>query len=174
MMKSRFALILLILLAFGGGSMAEAKSHHDWERSMGRLHAGDRLHIALKSGPVDATFVSSTGENFTADSGTMNRADVLKIERIQSKHGGGRGKHTLIGTLIGVGGGAAVGALIGHLGNSSKSCPANGSLVPCNLNLVTTGEFTAGGAGVGAVFGAVVGALVPSHGTKHETIYSAK
>ncbi len=126
MTRTGFANILLILLAFGSGSFAEARGHHDWEQSMGRLHTGDRLHILLKSGPVDATFVSSIGENFTADSGTMNRADVRKIERINTSHGGGRGRHILIGALIGVGGGAAAGALIGHFSN--KACPQVASL----------------------------------------------
>ena len=138
---------------------------------MGRLHTGDRLHILLKSGPVDATFVSSIGENFTADSGTMNRADVRKIERINTSHGGGRGRHILIGALIGVGGGAAAGALIGHFSN--KTCVPSGLPVPCTFNFITTGVLTAGGAGAGAVIGSVVGALIPTHGTKHETIYSA-
>jgi len=138
----------------------EAKTHQDWERSMARLHAGDRLHVSLKTGPVNATFVSATAQDFTADSGTVKREDVLRIERIRTKEGGSRGKHALIGALIGVGAGAALGAIIGHFANSPK-----------NLVIVTTGEFTGAAAAGGAVVGAAVGALLPSHRSQYEIIY---
>ena len=154
-MRLRLFVVALTLCA-----LMEAKTHQDWERSMARLHAGDRLHVSLKTGPVDTTFVSATAQDFTADSGTVKREDVLRIERIQAKGGGSRGKHALIGALIGAGAGAVIGAITGHVSNS-----------PGKLNIVSTGEITGVTTAAGAAVGAAVGSLIPSHRERREIIY---
>jgi hypothetical protein len=90
----------------------------------------------------------------------VKRENVLRIERIRAKEGGSRGKHALIGVLIGAGAGAALGAIVGHASNS-----------PGKLNIVSTGEITAVTTGAGAAVGAVIGAPLPSHRERHEISY---
>ena len=157
-------LTILLLLVLS----VDAQDRHDWQ-SVGQLNPGDRLHLFLRTGPVDGEFQAWTADNLTLSTVTAKKEDVLKIERyrIGEKHGMGRGKKAAIGGLIGFGGGFAVGALI--QGNCSKP-PLSG-----NWCLVSKGELGAGFGGAGAVVGAAIGALIPSrHGGGKETIYSAR
>lgn len=170
----RFSIAILALLSLSATCASAASRHHqDWGSSMARLHAGDRLHITLKAtGPLDATFLIATEQDFTADTGTVQRADVLKIERIRTKQGAGRGKHALIGTLVGAGSGAAIGAIAGHSANRTRSCVPYSFFCPSALWPLTPGEVTGGIAGLGALAGGVTGAMLPTHHAKTETIYA--
>lgn len=159
-------LTVLLLLVLS----VDAQDRRDWQ-SLGQLHLGDRLHLSLKTGPVDGEFQAWTVDNLTVGTMTAKKEDVLKIERylVGEKHGMGRGKKAAIGAVIGFGGGFAVGALIqGNCNSKSPAIFGNGCLVPRS-------ELGAGFAGAGAAVGAAIGALLPSrHGSGKETIYSAR
>lgn len=158
------SLIALLTLCVFAGQPAFAQNRHDWQQCVMRLHPGDHLHLALKTGPTDATFVSSSADGIVADSGTMKREDVLKIERVSLKGHGSRLKHVLIGAAIGGGAGAGIGAAVGGAGSCEQ-----GSIV-CFSSERGLGAAIVGAAG--SVVGAVVGALLPASHGKRETIYS--
>jgi hypothetical protein len=90
------------------GTAAEAQDRREWQ-SLAQLQAGDRIHMSLKTGPVDGAFHNWTPQQVTAGPVTARRGDVLRIERYR-EGGGGRGKAASIGALIGFGGGFAIGA----------------------------------------------------------------
>ena len=146
-------LMLLSALA----AVAHGQDRHDWQ-SLARLHAGDRVRVSLKTGPVIGELQTWTPQEVTVGSVTAKREDVLKIERY--RHGGSRAKHTAVGALIGFGGGFAIGASV------TGGC-TGGSLGPCITR--QSGGALAGGAG--AVIGALVGAILPVH--SKELIYSS-
>jgi len=134
---------------------AHGQDRHDWQ-SVSRLHAGDRVRVVLKTGPVEGEFRSWTPRDATVGTVTAKREDVHKIERY--RHGGSRAKHAAFGALIGFGGGFAIGA-------SVNLCVGLG---PC----ISRPEGGAVVGGAGAVIGALVGAILPTH--SKEVIYSAK
>ena len=67
---------------------AFAQDRHDWQQATARLHAGDNLHISLKTGPVEAAFVSATPQELSVAGDAFKKEDILKIERVQTKGGG--------------------------------------------------------------------------------------
>ncbi len=140
---------------------AFAQDRHDWQQATARLHAGDNLHISLKTGPVEAAFVSATPQELSVAGNAFKKEDILKIERVQTKGGGAssRTKHIAIGAAIGGGAGAGIGA-------------AAGSCKPSALCFASRGEISGIFGAVGVAVGALVGALLPAHQGKHETIYS--
>jgi hypothetical protein len=148
---------LALVLVCAAGTAAEGQDQHDWQ-SLARLHAGDRIRVSLKTGPVEGAFQSWTPDQVVAGTVTARQEDVLKVERYRK--GGGRGKHAAIGALIGFAGGFAIGAATGgNCGHSFGPCFSRGAV---------------GGAagGVGAAIGAGIGALIPGRGK--ELIYSAR
>jgi hypothetical protein len=150
----------LVALAFLGllGPAAEGQDRHDWQ-SLARLHAGDKVRLYLKTGPVDGEFQTWTPQQVTTGGVTARKEDVFKLERYR-RGGMGRGKHAAIGAAIGFGGGFAAGA-------AATGCGEN-LLGLC----VSRGVGGAVGGVVGAVIGASIGALLPHHG--RELIFSAK
>ncbi len=149
-MRSFHKLWLFCALA----TAAAGQDRHDWQ-SLAGLHAGDRVRVVLKTGPVIGEFQTWTPQGVTVGTVTAKREDVIRVERY--RHGGSRGKHAAIGALIGFGGGFAIGAAV-------EGCQSPGC--------VGRGEGGAVAGGVGAVIGAIVGALLPAH--SKELIYSAK
>lgn len=67
---------LLCVLA----TTADGRDRHDWQ-SLAQLHAGDRILLSLKTGPVDAVFQAWTSEQVTAGTVMARKQDVLKVER---------------------------------------------------------------------------------------------
>jgi hypothetical protein len=135
---------------------AYGQDRHDWQ-SVSRLHAGDRVRLSLKTGPVEGAFQNWTLQDVTVGTVTARREDVRKIEL--NRHGRSRVKHIGVGALIGFGGGFAIGAASFNCGGGIGPCltrPQGGALV----------------GGAGAVIGALVGAILPVH--SHELIYSAR
>jgi hypothetical protein len=131
------------------------QDRHDWQ-SLARLQAGDRVRVSLKTGPADGEFQSWTPRDLKVGTIMAKREDVLKIVRY--RHGGSRDKHSGVGTLIGFGGGFAIGA----------SVPWCVGLGPCGRRPgwgVIVG-------GAGAAIGALVGASLPTH--SKEVIYSSR
>lgn len=151
------SLRMVILCALG--TTAAAQDLHDWQ-SLERLRAGDQLRLSLKTGPVKAAFQTWTPHELTAGSVTARSEDVLKIERYRP---GRRGRHVVIGALIGFG----VGFVLGAAGDS-KPCSDDQFL----CFHVPRGEAGAVFGGLGAVTGIGIGALLPSH--DKEVIYSVK
>jgi hypothetical protein len=150
----RSFLTLLTLCALTAPT-APAQNRHDWQQATARLHPGDKLHVSLKTGAVDATFLSSTPQDLTADSGAMKKEDILRIERLQSNRHGSRSKHVLIGAGIGAAAGIAIGFAI-------------------NLNSYAgTASTISGGVWGGAIVGGLIGALLPARRARPQTIYSA-
>ena len=129
---------------------AHGQDRHDWQ-SLARLHAGDRVRVSLKTGPVIGELQTWTPQGVTVGTVTAKREDVRKIERY--RHGGSRAKHAAFGALIGFGGGFAIGAA--------------GS--PCYCTTTQAGAVVGG---AGAVFGAVIGVLLPTH--SKEVIYASR
>jgi len=129
---------------------AHGQDRHDWQ-SLARLHAGDRVRVSLKTGPVIGELQTWTPQGVTVGTVTAKREDVRKIERY--RHGGSRAKHAAFGALIGFGGGFAIGA-------AGRPC------------YCTTAQAGAVVGGAGAVIGALVGAILPVH--SRELIYSAR
>jgi hypothetical protein len=158
-------LTFLTLWTFVSGP-AFAQDRHNWQEDMRRLHPGDRIRISSQTEPVDASFIAASETDLTTDSGTTKKEDVLKIERLIVKKGGSRSRHALIGTLIGTGGGAAIGAGVGHCDTSKGFFTNSGCFYPPGLVIAVV-------AGAGAVTGAVIGATISAGGFKRETIYSA-
>jgi hypothetical protein len=151
-------------LMFLGGMVAAAhgQDRRDWQ-SLAQLQAGDKIRLTVKTGPVDGAFVSWTPQQVTTGNVTARKEDVLKIERYRAG-GMGRGKHAIIGAVIGFGGGAAIGWAVGR-------CPRLNGMPVCAI--VGPGTVAAASGGVGALIGAGVGALIPRHHHK-DIIYSAK
>jgi hypothetical protein len=156
--KNRRAFPTLVLTCVLATTAAAGQNPHDWE-SLTQLHAGDRLRLSLKTGPVEGAFQSWTPQQVTAGTVTARKEDVLKIERYR-QGGWGRGKTAGVGALIGFGGGFAIGAAAGgcHQGQFGACLPR--------------GALGAGLGAVGAVIGAGVGALLPRH--TWTLIYSGK
>jgi hypothetical protein len=129
---------------------AHGQDRHDWQ-SVSQLHAGDRVRLSLKTGPVNGAFQNWTPEDLTVGTVTTKREDVRKIEVY--RHGGSRAKHIGIGALIGFGGGFAIGA----------------SVRPFFITRAQEGAIVGG---AGAVIGTLVGAILPTH--SKELIYSSQ
>ena len=155
-MRSCMALMFLGGIAAAAG----AQDRRDWQ-SLAQLQAGDKVRLTTKTGktgPVDGSFLSWTAQQVTAGNVTARREDVVKIERYRAG-GLGRGKHAVIGAVIGFGGGAAIGAAVGGC-HQGQFC------------FVGRGTVAAAFGGVGLLLGAGVGALIPTH--HKDLIYLAK
>ena len=70
----------VLVLLCGLGTVAAGQDRHDWQ-SLTQLQSGDRIRLALKTGPVTGAFQSWTPQQVTAGTVTARRHDVLKIER---------------------------------------------------------------------------------------------
>ena len=136
---------------------AHGQDLHDWQ-SGSQLQTGDPVRVSLKTGPVNGVFENWTLQDIKIGTVTAKREDVLSIERF--RRNSSRGKHVLLGALIGFGGGFGIGA--GVTGRSGVGIgvwvarPEGGAVV----------------GGAGAIVGAIVGALLPAH--PKELIYSSK
>lgn len=148
-------LFLKLMLLSALVAPAHGQDRHDWQ-SVSRLHAGDRVRVVLKTGPVEGEFQNWTPQEATFGTVTAKREDVRKIERY--RHGGSRAKHAAFGALIGFGGGFAIGA-------SVNLCVGLGPCIPRPEGGAVVG-------GAGAVIGALVGAILPTH--SKEVIYSSR
>lgn len=145
--------VLAVLLFFSGVSQTlSAQQLGSWS-DLNRLNAGEHIQIIetnLKQ--HNGKFVAVTDEllslNEAGSDVSIKRSDVA---RVSTSSGGKRGKHVLIGLLIGAGAGAAIGAASGSshgfLGGSSRGITALVGLV------------------IGAPSGAIVGAVLPAHNT---------
>jgi hypothetical protein len=147
-----FSLLVLASLCCAAQDVA------DWQ-SLNALHPGDKVRLSLRSQTsVIDIFKESSADQVTVGSVVAHKSDVLKVERYRSGEWS-RGKTAAVGALIGLGGGATVGAAAGacHKGDFIYvSRPVLG---------VALGA-------LGAILGAAVGALVPHHRT--DLIYAAK
>jgi len=129
---------------------AHGQDRHDWQ-SVSRLHAGDRVRLSLKTGPVEGEFQNWTPQDATIGTVTARREDVLKVELY--RHGESRAKHAAFGAMFGFAGGFAGGA----------------SARPFFITRAQEGAIVGG---AGAVIGAIIGVLLPTH--SKEVIYSSR
>jgi hypothetical protein len=79
-MRSFHKLLLFCALA----AIAHGQDQHDWQ-SLARLHAGDRVRVSLKTGPVNGEFQNWTPQELTIGTITAKQEDVIKIERADSR-----------------------------------------------------------------------------------------
>ncbi len=145
-----------LLLVCVLGTAAKAQDLHDWQ-SVAQLHAGDKVRLTLKTGPVEGVFQNWTSHQVTVGTVTAIREDVLKIEQ-RRPSGKSRAKWAAAGAILGFGAGFGIGA----------------ALTGCRQDQFVCVSRTKGGAATGvagAVIGAAIGALVPHHPKK--LIYSA-
>jgi hypothetical protein len=131
------------------GSAAAGTRGADWSVLNG-LAPGTEIRVSMTSGKTVRGFLQksdadSLSINATTSQETLARDDV---KRVQSKRPGHRGRNTLIGLGVGMGGGLAVGAAIDH-GTGGSWFPNLGKAV-----------FTP----VGAVVGTVIGVAIPTGG----------
>lgn len=149
---------LNILLVCALAAACAGQSTKDWD-SLGKLQPGDNVRVTSKTGTTEGAFRGWTPQDITVGTVTSRKEDIVKVV-LRRPGGSGRGKHALIGGLIGFGGGFAIGAAVG-------GCSPH-QFGPC------IGRGTAGGAfGVaGGAAGAIIGALIPRHNTV--LIYAAK
>lgn len=149
---------ILVMLAFlsGVSNRLPAQVHGSWSDLNG-LQAGQKIQVIETSMKRhDGKFVAVTDELLSLNEGgtdvSIKRTDVA---RVSASSGGTRGKHALIGTLIGAGAGAGIGALSGSsngfLGGSSRGIAALVGIV------------------IGAPSGAAVGVALPAHRTVYRS-----
>jgi hypothetical protein len=124
--------------------------------------SGSKLHIKLKNGKTVAgklSGVSDTGLSLSVSGKPvdLNREDVLSVYQIT-------GKSAKKPTLIGLGAGAAAGAVLGAVGGDSKD----------GWVFISKKEAAAGLSVLGAGVGALTGFLISRGGHKRVLIYEAK
>ena len=153
----RVQLIALSVVLLSAGAQAQ-----DLEQSWANLRilrVGQKIQVVdqkLKS--QDGTFVSVSDDAISLrvdqDEISVQRAEVL---RVSSHQGMGRGKHTLIGLAVGVGGGLVVGLALGSLFTEPNEGLKDPAFLPAFI-------------GLGAGIGAGIGAALP---TGRPTVYRA-
>jgi hypothetical protein len=154
----KFRRVLPILIFFLGISDAlPAQQSGSWS-DLNRLKSGQSIQVVeTNMKRHDGNFVAATDEllSLTEEGAnvSMKRSDVA---RVSISSGAKRGKHAVIGLLIGGGAGAGIGALSGSshgfLGGSSRGLTALAGVI------------------IGAPSGAIVGAVLPAH----TTVYRAE
>lgn len=153
-MRESLNILLLCLMAVA----CAGQSTNDWQ-SLAKLQPGDNVRVTSKTGATEGAFRTWTLQDVTVGTVTARKEDVVKVV-LRRPSGSGRGKHALIGGLIGFGGGFAFGAAIGGCSQQQIGfCIGRG----------TAGAVAGTG---GAAIGAIIGALIPRHNTV--LIYAAK
>ena len=148
-MRSVVSCLIAIMLALPTEGLAQ--STNNWT-AVTTLRSGKKVSIELKSGKkVKGKFGSASETSITVIRGKntedVNRADIQKVYR---ENGKSIGKSTLIGTGIGGGGGAIMGAAVGGCNDTSFLCFTRRE---------TATYLGAFGAGLGASIGFLVGLL---------------
>jgi len=144
--------LAVITFSFGISQTFVAQQHGSWSDLNG-LHAGEHIQvIETNMKRHDGKFVAVTDELLSLrETGTDISIRRNDVARVSTSSGGNRGKHAVIGLLIGAGAGAAIGAASGSsngfLGGSSRGLTALAGIV------------------IGAPSGAIVGAVLPAHAT---------
>jgi small nuclear ribonucleoprotein (snRNP)-like protein len=160
----KLAIVILLLSSFLLSTItAEAQANlNDWSR-LNSVSAGTKLSVKLKSGKTvkgKLNSVSDTGLNLTVKNAPtdIKREDVLTVHQVSNKS---VGKSTLIG--LGVGGG--IGAVVGIAGDASSN----------DNGFEKLDNSIAGGIAVlSAAAGAIVGYVVGKTGNKKVLLYEAK
>jgi hypothetical protein len=157
--RSLISASVLAILSLSLSTSVAAQERQDWN-SLGRISPGEKVSLSARDNHhVTGAFQSWTPDKVNIANVTVNRQDVLKIERLRT--GRGRGKRAAIGALIGFGAGFGIGAAAG--GN----CGA-GHIGPC----ISRGELGGVLGACLAAAGALVGGVLPNHG--RELIYAGK
>lgn len=126
------------------------------------LQPGTQIQVVDTAAKVHSgTFVNATDTAIdlrgTSSEQSIQKSDVRQVKLVKTSN---RGRHALIGGVIGAGAGAGIGAA------AKGSCGSKG--IVCDTS---PAKWVGAGAAVGAVVGAVVGALMPAHGST--TVYKA-
>lgn len=106
----RLGLSIAVLLATA--TVSRAQDQHDWD-SIGQLKTGDQVHVSLTGrSPITGTFENWSPSQVTVAHVSLNKQDVLQVQRYRRKGEWSRGKRTALGALIGFGSGFALGTAI--------------------------------------------------------------
>lgn len=160
-----FVIVVLVasLLLSSAGAMAQAEMN-DWSK-VTALANGSNLSVKLKNGKTVKGTLSSVSDSTL--SLTVNNAPVeIKREEVRTVHEvikkGSGGKGALIGTAVGAGAGAALGAV----GDAQNQDGFGGEKLD--------NAFVAGLTVLGAGAGALAGYFIGRRGSKRVLVYEAK
>lgn len=144
-MRSSWRLGVLLFVGAVLPNVAAAQ----WSRVAG-LPAGSEIRIATSGGKTLRGFLQSGTEDALVINATTSQETVARqdVKRVHLKKPGHRGRNTLIGLGIGMGGGLAAGAVVDSR-TRDNWFPNAGKAI-----------FTA----VGAIVGTVVGVAIPTGG----------
>lgn len=156
----RRAVLILVLFLGLAGALSAQTQEGSWS-NLNRLKSGQGIEVVESNLKSHAgKFVTVTDELLTlkeeGSDVSVKREDIV---RVSTSSGPKRGKHALIGLVvggaIGAGIGAASGSKTGFLGGSSRGIYALVGIV------------------IGAPSGAIVGAVLPAHTTVYRTTPAA-
>lgn len=154
----RLVTVPLCFAAFAAAAFAQAPNpRNDWA-NLNRLPVGTEVRVALANGKTHRGFLQSATADSLLLNATTSQESVARtdVRRVQQKRKGHRGRNTLIGLGIGLGGGLIAGAAI-----DSK---ISDDWFPNAGKAVLTP--------VGAVIGTVIGVAIPTGGWRQ--VYPAK
>ena len=154
--------VVVSLLLSSVGVMAQGGSN-DWSK-VTALGGGSNLSVKLKSGKtIKGTFSSASDSSLSlsAKNGPVEikREDVRSVHEVIKKGSGGKG--ALIGTAVGAGAGAALGAV----GDAQNQDGFGGEKLD--------NAFVAGLTILGAGAGAIAGYFIGKRGSKRVLVYEA-
>jgi hypothetical protein len=143
--------LIAVMLALPMDGLAQSTSTTSWA-TVATVPSGQKLVIELKTGEkLKGKFGSASETAVTLVRGknteNINRSDIRKV---YSENGVSATKSTLIGTAIGGGTGAVLGAATGGCHPNDFLCVSRGEAAALGVVL---------GAGIGAITGFVVGKL---------------
>ena len=150
-MRNVFSCLIAGMLALPMDGLAQSASTNNWA-AVATVPSGQKLVVELKTGKkVKGKFGSASETAVTLVRGKntedLNRSDIRKV---YSENGVSATKSTLIGTAIGGGTGAVLGAATGGC-DANDFCVTDRGDIAAVLGVL--------GAGIGAITGFVVGKL---------------
>jgi len=152
-----FSIVGLLFAALAGNAPAQQQASSESWANLSQLVPGTEIRVVLSGGRtlrghLQRVTSDSLAINAATSQETLSRAE---IKRVQLKRKGRRGRNTLIGLLIGTGGGLAIGAAADHSARDTWFRNFGKAFITP----------------LGAIIGTVVGVAIPTGGW-HE-IYRA-
>ena len=154
-----FRIVALLFAGLAGNAPAQQQASTERWVNLIQLAPGTEIRVALSGGRTVRGYLQNVTSDSLAINATTSQETLLRteIKGVQLKGKGRRGRNTLIGLLIGTGGGLAVGAAVDHSDRGSFDFfPNFGKAVITPL---------------GAIIGTVVGVAIPTGGWRE--IYRA-
>ncbi len=147
-----FSIVALLFAGLAGNAPAQQQASTERWATLIQLAPGTEIRVALSGGRTVRGYLQKVTSDSLAINAATGQETLLRAEigKVQLKRQGRRWRNTLIGFLIGTGGGLAVGAIVDHkTGGSFDLLPNAGKEI-----------FTP----LGAIVGTVVGVAIPTGG----------